>query len=388
MIPQPLHGLRVLDFSTLLPGPLCSLLLAEAGAEVVKIERPGSGDEMRSYVPKLGSDSVNFALLNRGKRSVTLDLKSTEGRDKALTLARESDIVIEQFRPGVMARLGLGYEDLQAVNPRIIYCSISGYGQSGPLVNVAAHDLNYLAEAGMLALTAGVDGSPVLPPALIADIGGGAYPAVMNILLAVMQRNRAGYGCHLDVSMADNLFTFMYWGLGNGWAAQQWPGPGDALVTGGSPRYNIYRTADDKFLAAAPLEQKFWENFIRVIEASHLLDDSKDPQGTIRAVAKIIAARPAAEWERRFADVDVCVVVVKSLREAVENAHFVARGLFQRFIQQGEQRILALPTPIAPGFRTPDDRDGIYPRLGEGNDDILEVAGDGNENRGRAAVQR
>jgi hypothetical protein len=234
MIRQPLHGLRVLDFSTLLPGPLCSLLLAEAGAEVVKIERPGSGDEMRSYVPKLGSDSVNFASLNRGKRSVTLDLKSKEGREKAVILARESDIVIEQFRPGVMARLGLGYEDLRAGKPRIIYCSISGYGQSGPMANIAAHDLNYLAEAGMLGLTAGIDGSPVLPPALIADIGGGAYPAVMNILLAVMQRDRTGDGCHLDVSMADNLFTFMYWGLGNGWAAQHWPGPGDALVTGGS----------------------------------------------------------------------------------------------------------------------------------------------------------
>jgi alpha-methylacyl-CoA racemase len=374
MIPQPLHGLRVLDFSTLLPGPMCSLLLAEAGAEVVKIERPGSGDEMRSYVPKLGSDSVNFALLNRGKRSVTLDLKSKEGRDQAVVLAGESDVVIEQFRPGVMARLGLGYEDLRAVNPRIIYCSISGYGQSGPMANVAAHDLNYLAESGMLALSAGVDGAPVLPPALVADIGGGTYPAVMNILLAVMQRDRTGHGCHLDVSMADNLFTFMYWGLGNGWAANQWPGPGDALVTGGTPRYNIYRTADDRFLAAAPLEQKFWENFIRVIEAPHLLDDGKDPAGTTRAVAKIIAAKPAAEWERRFLGLDVCVVVVKSLQQAVRNPHFAERGLFQRSVRQGEQRITALPTPIHPGFRAPDDQDADYPHLGEGNEEILEVA--------------
>ncbi|HET9646434.1 MAG TPA: CoA transferase, partial [Burkholderiaceae bacterium] len=305
---QPLHGVRVLDFSMLLPGPMCSLLLAEAGADVVKIERPDRGDEMRSYMPKLGADSVSFALLNRGKRSVTLDLKSKEGREHALNLARDADIVIEQFRPGVMDRLGLGYQDLQAINPRIVYCSISGYGQSGPLANIAAHDLNYLAESGMLAVCAGADAAPVLPPALIADLGGGTYPAVMNILLALMQRDRSGQGCHLDVSMADNLFTLMYWALGNGWATKQWPGSADALVTGGSPRYNIYRTADDKFLAVAPLEQKFWENFIRIIEAPHLLDDSRDSQSTIRAVAKIIAAKSAQEWEQRLAGVDVCVV--------------------------------------------------------------------------------
>jgi crotonobetainyl-CoA:carnitine CoA-transferase CaiB-like acyl-CoA transferase len=371
MTRQPLHGLRVLDFSTLLPGPMCSLLLADAGAEVVKIERPGSGDEMRSYVPKLGTDSVNFALLNRAKRSVMLDLKSKEGREEALRLVAEADIVIEQFRAGVMARLGLGYEDLRAVNPRIVYCSISGYGQTGPMASVAAHDLNYLAETGMLGLAAGADGAPVLPPALIADIGGGAYPAVMNILLAVMQRDRTGFGCHLDVSMADNLFTFMYWGLGNGWAAGEWPGPGDALVTGGTARYHIYRTADGKFLAAAPLEQKFWENFVRIIEAPLLLDDANDPRGTIQAVAKVIATQTAAEWERRFEGVDACVVVVKSLREAVDNPHFVGRGLFQRFVQQGDKRIPALTTPIAPGFRAPREHDAAYPRLGESNDVLL-----------------
>jgi crotonobetainyl-CoA:carnitine CoA-transferase CaiB-like acyl-CoA transferase len=375
MSAQPLLGLRVLDFSTLLPGPLCSLLLAEAGAEVVKVERPGAGDEMRSYVPKLGTDSVNFALLNRGKRSITLDLKSEEGREEALVLASECDIVIEQFRPGVMARLGLGYEDLKAANQRIIYCSISGYGQSGPMANTAAHDLNYLAESGMLSLSAGSDGSPALPPALIADIGGGTYPAVMNILLAVMQRERTGHGCHLDVSMADNLFTFMYWGLGNGWAANQWPGPADALVTGGTPRYNIYRTADGRFLAAAPLEQKFWETFIQVIEAPHLLDDSRDPRATIGAVAEIIVSLPAAEWERRFSGVDACVVVVKSLEEAASNAHFVERGLFQRRVHQDGKSIPALPTPIHAGFRSTADRDSTCPHLGQDNDHILEVAG-------------
>jgi alpha-methylacyl-CoA racemase len=371
MTHQPLEGLRVLDFSTLLPGPVCSLLLAEAGAEVVKLERPGHGDEMRSYVPKLGTDSVNFALLNRGKRSIAIDLKSPEGRDQARALADQADILIEQFRPGVMTRLGLGYDDLRASNPKLIYCSISGYGQTGPLADVAAHDLNYAAESGMLALSAGADGAPVLPSALVADLGGGAYPAMMNILLAVLQRQHTGHGCHLDVSMADNLFTFMYWALGSGWVGNQWPGGGDALLTGGSPRYQVYRTSDDKFLAAAPLEQKFWENFIRVIEAPQLLDDSQDPRGTTRAVAQIIAARPAAHWARRFAGVDACVGVVKSLQEAVQHPHFVAHGMFGRFVQQGDRRIPALPTPIDPAFRSPDDLQAPYPQLGEGNDAIL-----------------
>lgn len=369
---QPLSGVRVLDFSTLLPGPMCSLLLAEAGAEVIKVERPERGDEMRSYVPKFGSDSVNFALLNRGKRSVTLDLKKEDDRQEALRLVTEADVLIEQFRPGVMARLGLGYEDARAHNPRLIYCSISGYGQTGPLANTAAHDLNYLAESGMLALSAGCDGAPVLPPALIADLGGGAYPAMMNILLALRQRDATGHGCNLDVSMADNLFPFMYWGLGNGWAANQWPEPGADLVTGGTPRYQIYRTKDGRFLAAAPLEQKFWENFLEVLKAPELLDDAQDPDGTRVRIAQLIATESAVVWEQRFAGVDACVVVVKTLKEAVGHPHFEARGLFQRTVRHGELDIPALPTPIDAAFRGTANTTLSYPQLGEANAQLLE----------------
>ncbi|MFT3816609.1 MAG: CoA transferase [Rubrivivax sp.] len=365
---QPLQGLKVLDFSTLLPGPLCSLMLAEAGADVLKIERPGAGDEMRGYEPKFGSDSVNFALLNRGKRSITIDLKSDAGRAQALDLVRDADVLIEQFRPGVMTRLGLGYEALRALNPRLIYCSISGYGQTGPLAQVAAHDLNYVAESGMLSLAAAADGSPVLPPALIADIGGGAYPAMMNILLAVLRRGHDGQGVHLDVSMADNLFTFMYWGLGNGWTAQAWPASGAELTTGGSPRYHVYRTADDRFLAAAPLEQKFWENFIRIIDAPQLLDDGRDPKATIAAVARIIAAHPAAEWERRFAGADVCVNVAKTLEQAVQHPHFIERGLFARRVHAGGRAIPALPTPVDGAFIHAAPQRTHAPVLGEDND--------------------
>jgi alpha-methylacyl-CoA racemase len=196
---RPLAGIKVVDFSTLLPGPLASLILAEGGAEVIKVERPDPGDELRSYEPRFGQASAGFALLNRGKRSIALDLKASGARERFMPLLRSADVLIEQFRPGVMDRLGLGYATLAAVNPRLIYCSITGYGQSGPKSQVAAHDLNYLAETGVLHLAAGADGAPMVPPALIADIAGGSYPAALNILLALRARDASGRGCHLDM---------------------------------------------------------------------------------------------------------------------------------------------------------------------------------------------
>ena len=212
---RPLSGIRVLDFSTLLPGPMATLLLAEAGAEVIKIERPG-GEEMRHYPPRWGKDSVNFAMLNRGKKSFVADLKNPQQRDRILELAKTCDVLVEQFRPGVMDRLGLGYEALRKINPKLVYCAITGYGQTGPRRDRAGHDLNYIGDAGLLALSSGAPGHRVVPPALIADIAGGAYPAVMNILLALRQRDATGEGSYIDVSMAENMFTFMYWAIGNG----------------------------------------------------------------------------------------------------------------------------------------------------------------------------
>ena len=364
---QPLEGIRVLDFSTLLPGPLATLLLAEAGAEVIKIERPGAGDEMRRYQPKFGTDSVNFALLNRGKRSIAIDLKASDAVERLTPLLKSADVIVEQFRPGVMERLGLGFEAMSALNPRIVYCSITGYGQSGPRAQTAAHDLNYIAETGMLALCAGADGAPVLPPALVADIGGGAYPAVVNILLALRARDRSAHGCKLDIAMTDNLFAFMYWALGDGLSAERWPQPGEALVTGGSPRYQIYHTRDDRFVAAAPLEEKFWHNFCDAIGLpANARDDARDPRATRDAVAERIRARSADEWRARFAGKDVCCSVVTSLRDALADPQVVARQLFERKVTAGGREIAALPVPIVAIFRSADTSVG-YPVLGEAN---------------------
>ena len=362
---RPLEGIRVLDFSTLLPGPLATLLLAEAGAEVIKIERPGRGDEMRSYHPKFGADSVNFALLNRGKRSIAIDLKAPGAVAALGPLIDSADVVVEQFRPGVMDRLGLGYDALSRINPRIIYCAITGYGQHGPRAEVAAHDLNYVAEAGLLSLAAGADGAPVLPAALVADIGGGAYPAVMNILLALRSRDATGKGCKLDIAMADNLFTFMYWALGNGLVAGQWPAPGGDLVTGGSPRYNIYRTRDEKFVAAAPLEAKFWQNFCALIGlAPDFHDDSGDPAAVKREVAARIASKDADEWRAIFEGKDCCSCVVGSVEEALRDPHFAARRVFAARLAAGDHEIPALPVPVDAAFREDGAALG-YPALGE-----------------------
>ncbi len=363
---QPLAGIRVLDFSTLLPGPLATLLLAEAGAEVIKIERPGTGDEMRGYEPKFGDDSVNFALLNRGKRSIAIDLKQPGVVERLLPLVKSADVIVEQFRPGVMDRLGLGYDAVSRINPRIIYCAITGYGQSGPKAMTAAHDLNYAAATGMLSLAAGADGAPVPPPVLVADIGGGSYPAVINILLALRERERSGRGCKLDIAMADNLFTFMYWAMGDGLVAQRWPQPGRARVTGGSPRYRIYRTRDDHYIAAAPLEERFWQNFCEAIGlAPDARDDSRDPQAAIRAVAARIREQTAEEWCTRFAGKDLCCNVVGSIEQALADPHFKARGVFDRKLTADGKTLPALPVPVASGYRGASAAG--YPALGEAN---------------------
>jgi crotonobetainyl-CoA:carnitine CoA-transferase CaiB-like acyl-CoA transferase len=367
---RPLDGLLVLDFSTLLPGPMATLLLAEAGAEVIKVERPGRGEEMRGYDPKWGGDSINFALLNRGKKSVALDLKNPQDRAKLDPLIQRADVIVEQFRPGVMARLGLSYEDVAKVNARVVYCAITGYGQTGPKRDVAGHDLNYIGDTGLLALSMGSSDHQVLPPALIADIAGGAYPAVMNILLALTERARTGRGRFLDVAMTDNLFPFMYWALGNGLAAGEWPGNGTDLVTGGTPRYRMYRTSDDRVLAAAPIEQKFWDEFCAVIGLEEeLREDGRDPEATTRRVADIIRRETADDWRSRFAGRDCCCSIVVDLREALADPHVVARGRFAHALMNNAgARLPALPVPIDPGFRSPAHEALSAPALGAHND--------------------
>ena len=363
---RPLQDICVLDFSTLLPGPFATLLLAEAGAKVIKIERPGTGDEMRSYEPKLGTDSTNFHLLNAGKYSLSIDLKAENSFEELRHLIAQTDVVVEQFRPCVMDRLGFGYGRLRAINPRLIYCAITGWGQSGPKSTTAGHDLNYMAETGLLGLSRGSDGTPGLPPVLVADIAGGAYPAVINILLALLRRERTGEGAYLDVAMGENLLPLAYWGLGEGFAAGDWPQGNDALVTGGSPRYEIYRTSDGRYLAVAPIEDRFWNNFCSLIGLPESLRGPDANPHVVKSVIKdIISSRSANAWSAIFGGRDVCCSLVASLQDAVSDPHFAARGVFDRMIVAGGRTVPALPVPIARCFRTGSESSA--PRLGADN---------------------
>jgi crotonobetainyl-CoA:carnitine CoA-transferase CaiB-like acyl-CoA transferase len=366
---RPLEGTLVLDFSTLLPGPMATLLLAEAGAEVLKIERPGKGEDMRAYSPPWGRFGVNFALLNRGKKSLALDLKDPAAIAQLRPLIERADVIVEQFRPGVMARLGLDYESVRKINPRIVYCAITGYGQDGPKRDVAGHDLNYIGDAGLLALSMGQLDHPTVPPALIADIAGGAYPAVMNIILALHNRTRTGEGCYLDVAMTDGLFPFMYWAMGQLAATGQPPGNGAELVTGGTARYHLFPTRDGKVVAAAPIEQKFWETFCEIIGLdSALRDDSRDPQKTLTRCAEIIRGENAETWRGKFAGKDCCCSVVATIADALKDPHFKARGLFDHTVTNAAgAHMPALPVPIASAFRADAKTPIAAPELGDGN---------------------
>lgn len=352
---QPLSGLLILDFTTLLPGPLASLMLAEAGAEVIKIERPG-GEDMRHFAPAIDGESVPFAMLNRGKQILTLDLKNDADRSTLMPLIKRADILIEQFRPGVMARLGLGYDDMRAINPKLIYCSISGYGQSGPRADEAGHDINYIGNTGVLDLQPGPLDRPVVPPMLVADIAGGSFPAVINILLALRARDQSGQGCHLDIAMTDAMFTFAWYALALGTAAK-FPKPGEMWLVGSSPRYQLYPTKDGRIVACGAIEQKFWLSFAAAVGlATEFTDDKRDPAATRDAVAKLIAAKTADEWRPILAAADCCATIVTPLEEAMRDPHFVGRGLFAHQVETASGKAIpALPVPIAPAFR--DDPD-------------------------------
>lgn len=417
-----LRGLRVLDLTFYLPGPYATLFLADLGAEVIKIENPAGGDPLRGLGPEGGSPagSVLFQAINRGKKSVTLDLKSPEGRDLFLGLTSGADAVIEQFRPGVAQRLGIGYEAARAVNPDVTYVSLTGYGQTGPLANEAGHDLNYMARSGMLSLFVGRGGQAPeerpasmgdqppqidptrLPPIQIADLFGGALSAVALVAGMLSARlpgaSRAGAGAearpgagpdstdgtarhlHLDVSMTDGLFSLLTMTAANHLGAGGQPPRRDNLfLAGWEPFYNVYRTADGKLLSVGALEPKFWTNVCAVLADS---DPEKKGAAVIGAstaeVARVFATRPAAEWLERFGCLDVCVAPVLGVEEALASDLAKARGVV---VEAGGTREIGPPIKLA-GTR-PEKGTGAgvparvspAPRLGEHNREILLALG-------------
>jgi len=365
---QPLDDILVLDFSTLLPGPMATLMLAEAGAEVIKLERPGTGEDMRLTMPQIEGRSLGYAVLNRGKKSIALNLKAEGAVESLRHLIEKADVIVEQFRPGVMDRLGLGYEAVKALNPAVIYCSITGYGQTGPKREAAGHDMNYVGDAGILSLSSGPLEQPANPFALVADIGGGTYPAVMNILLALRQRDKSGQGSYLDIAMAEGAFAFAYWAHANGVVAGEEIENGMDRLSGGTARYRMYPAADDRQIAVGAIEEKFWIAFCNVIDLpAALRDDDKDQDATKAEVARRLAAKPSAYWEPLLTAADCCCSVVKTPLEARQDPHFIARGVFERKTLVGETEIDALPLPIAPMFRSAPSKTATAPDLGAQN---------------------
>lgn len=329
-MPAPLEGLLILDFTRLLPGPFATQLLCNLGADVIKIEDPGLGDYMRAVPPTVQGVSYPFLMVNRGKKSLAVDLKTQEGREILYRLVPRADILMEQFRPGVMEKLGADYPTLANRNPRLIYCAFSGYGQNGPAKDVPAHDINFEAHAGILGVTGDHDGRPVIPGVPMADLASG-YNAAMSVLAALRTRDRTGQGEFIDVSIFDTAVSLMVLNLARYLASGEEPVAGEALLTGRFPFYNLYETADGGWLAVAAVEPKFWARMCQVLGATDLLDSQFPSEGERVRVVKALQARfrlrATAEWEAIFAKANLPVTVVRTVADVVRDPQVKERGL-------------------------------------------------------------
>jgi alpha-methylacyl-CoA racemase len=316
----PLAGIRVLDLTRLLPGAYATGLLGDLGAEVIKVEQPGGGDPMRRFPPRLHGTSAFSWVTDRNKRSVVLNLRDPRGVEAFLALARRADVVIEGFRPGVVDRLGVGYEAVREVNPRVVYCSISGYGAGGPLVREAGHDINYLGRAGVLSVSDGLSGVQ------IADLAGGSLMALTGVLAALVHAQRTGEGDHVDVSMTDGAFSLLAMSLGPFFAEGRVPAAGTELLNGGFPCYGIYECADGRRITVGALERPFWEALCEGAGRADLLDTQYDP-GARAIWREVFASRTRAEWLDAFAGRDACVGPLNDLAEAVAEPQLRHRGM-------------------------------------------------------------
>jgi len=334
----PLDGVRVLDLSRLLPGPVCTLHLADLGADVVKVEDTGAGDYARSLglAPTDGraasdAPSAFFRMVNRNKRSLALDLKAPAGREAFLRLAQRADVIVESFRPGVVDKLGVGYAAVAARNPRIVYCSITGYGQTGPYRDRAGHDINYLGYAGVLDQTGTSGGPPALSNLQVADLLGGSMNASTAILAALFGASRTGQGSHVDVAMTEGSLAHNIFALHAIESLGRVQARGADLLTGGVPCYGVYATQDGRYLAVGALEGKFWRVLCEALDRPDLIAGqlSTGHAGALvrQQLAAVFAQQTQAQWIERLADIECCVSPVLSLDESLADAQVRARDM-------------------------------------------------------------
>jgi alpha-methylacyl-CoA racemase len=365
---KPLTGIKILDLTRLLPGPMCTLHLADMGAEVLKVEDPFVGDYARSIPPMQGKNSVFFHAVNRNKRSIAVDLTKKEGRQLFLKLAEKADVIVESFRPGVVNKLGIDYDTLKKINPQLIYCSITGYGQTGPYRDKAGHDINYCAYAGVLDRK---EQTPLIPNFQIADVVGGSLNAAMGILAALVQQKITGEGQYIDVSIMDGLVAHATTALAQVNHGER------GFLTGALPCYSIYETSDKKFIALGALEFKFWERFCKAINRTdllpfHMVADS-EAQKAFTEVATIFKSNTRDYWTDKFKDADCCVSPVLSLKEALNNEQVQARDMIKiDSSDEGKVTEFALPLKFS-SFQF--EIESSAPLLGEHTD--MELKGIG-----------
>ncbi len=351
------------------------MLLADFGAEVIKIEEPDIGDYARSSHPKIGKDSAVFHSLNRNKKSVCLNLKSQEGKDTFLKLVETADVVVESFRPGVMERLGLDYERLKKINPGLIYCAITGYGQTGPYANLPGHDINYISVAGLLSLMGEKNGKPIVPATQIADIGGGALPAVIGISFALIERAKSGIGQLVDISMLDGVISWLQTVLPDYLLTEVSPKRGEPVLSGGYACYSTYETKDKRWLSVGALEPKFWEVFCRTIKKEEfipLLEAPLHEQHRLKyEIQNVMLEKTQSEWLALFSDTESCVTPILNFEEMIHDPHVIERDMIQAISYKscGTYKQIGIPIKLS---KTPGKIQTQAPTLGEHTHSILE----------------
>jgi crotonobetainyl-CoA:carnitine CoA-transferase CaiB-like acyl-CoA transferase len=370
--------MKILDLSRLLPGPYCSLMLGDLGADVLKIEDPKLGDYMRWWGPRVNKQSAFFLMVNRNKKSMKLNLKTDWGRDIFFRLVRQHDVLLEGFRPGVMERLGLGYEALKEENPGLIYCAITGYGHTGPYRDRAGHDLNYLSLAGVLGTIGPKGGPPVIPGVQIADIGGGAMFAALGILAAYIARQETGKGQFIDVSMLDGSFAWLTVPLGKTLADGEDPKPGDSFLTGRYACYRIYETKDGRYMGLGALEPQFWEAFCKLVNREDLVGyqfaEGEKQTHLISEVSGIFKEKTRQEWIGFLKDTDCCCEPVNSVSEALMDSQLLAREMILEADHPTEGRLKQIGIPVK-FSETPGSLRLAPPNHGEHTQEILKGLG-------------
>lgn len=377
---KPLEGLKVLDLSRLLPGPYCSMILADFGAEVLRIE------DRRFEEEGTGMNTVM-----RNKRHMTLNLKHPKGKEIFYTLAKDADVLLEGFRPGVAERLGIGFPQLKQQNPRLIYCSLTGYGQDGPYSGMVGHDINYLSFAGVLGLTGRLDGPPVIPATQIADIAAGGMNAAIGILLAVIMRGRTGKGQYIDISMMDGSVTMLPFMANLYWEGGMVPGRGNTMLTGRYPCYSVYQTKNGQYISLGALERRFWVALCKKLGREDFIPyqfaEGEKREEIFYFLRMTFSQKTRPEWMEELKELDICFGKILDLPEVFQDPQVRHRGLIAEYVHPTKGKINFLAPAVkmsevswevrVPPASFGEHTEGVLKKLGYGEGEIEDLKREG-----------